>query len=276
MLSNPKFSCHLGNFLCFQRNPIRILLTGKSNKNSIYTRRQRSEVMKWKLACFKRAHFERRLCHKRARESFAKWTFQQYVPWEGNFSHYFQIWHPFSELGFPEVKRAYLQGDLVFCSFLWEEEQLLYWISVKENQCCGTDKKLGEEDNFGRLTISTTSSNWSASSWCPFFLLTQVFLFFKSNKNEPPPPSIHQQHHPLLRHDEWNNEFRSSLRFMITPSKVWLSVFVLKKRSNANIFVMTILFSWSCITIKKKRKFYCSSWSFGTTCCLRNFVVWCW
>ena len=38
MLSNPKFSCHLGNFLCFQRNPIRILLTGKSNKNSIYTR----------------------------------------------------------------------------------------------------------------------------------------------------------------------------------------------------------------------------------------------
>ena len=58
MLSNPKFSCHLGNFLCFQRNPIRILLTGKSNKNSIYTRRQRSEVMKWKLACFKRANFE--------------------------------------------------------------------------------------------------------------------------------------------------------------------------------------------------------------------------
>ena len=100
MLSNPKFSCHLGNFLCFQRNPIRILLTGKSNKNSIYTRRQRSEVMKWKLACFKRAHFERRACHKRARESFAKWTFQQYGPWEGNFSHYYQIWYPFSKLGF--------------------------------------------------------------------------------------------------------------------------------------------------------------------------------
>ena len=150
------------------------------------------------------------------------------MPCEGNFSLYFQIWHPFSKLGFYEVKPAYLQGDLVFCSFLWEEEQLLYWISVKENQCCGTDKKLGKEDNLEKLTISTTSSNWSASSWCPFFLLTQVFLFFKSNKNEPPPPSIHQQHHPLLRHDEWNNEFRSSLRFMITPSKVWLPVFVLK------------------------------------------------
>ena len=83
----------------------------------------------------------------------------------------------------------------------------------------------------------------------------KFFFFFKSNKNEPPPPSIHQQHHPLLRHDEWNNEFRSSLRFMITPSKVWLSVFVLKKRSNAYIFVMTILLSWSCITIKKKENF---------------------
>ena len=175
MLSNPKFSCHLGNFLCFQRNPIRILLTGKSNKNSIYTRRQRSEVMKWKLACFKRANFERRLCHKRARESFAKWTSQQYEPWEGKFNHYFQTWHPFSKLGFHKVKPAYFQWDLVFCSFLWEEEQLLYWISVKENQCCETDKKLGEQDNLEKLTISTTSSNWSASACRLFLLLAQVF-----------------------------------------------------------------------------------------------------
>ena len=38
VLSNPQVLRHLGNFLCFQRNPIRILLTGKSNKNSIYTR----------------------------------------------------------------------------------------------------------------------------------------------------------------------------------------------------------------------------------------------
>ena len=71
----------------------------------------------------------------------------------------------------------------------------------------------------------------------------KFFFFFKSNKNEPPPPSIHQQHHPLLRHDEWNNEFRSSLRFMITPSKVWLSVFVLiqcKHLCNDNLIVMVL------------------------------------
>ena len=59
-LSNPQVLRHLGNFLCFRGNPIRILLTPtKSNKNSIYTRTSKIWGNELKTCHFQKSHFGR-------------------------------------------------------------------------------------------------------------------------------------------------------------------------------------------------------------------------
>ena len=129
-LSNPQVLRHLGNFLCFQGNPIRILLTGKSNKNSIYTRASKIWSNELKTCQFsKEPTLARRVCHKRAWDLNISWN-QMLIWWSWEILHLqldYQVSLKSKPNAFFGVKSpdnflshwSFL-GAPVSCSFLWE------------------------------------------------------------------------------------------------------------------------------------------------------------
>ena len=86
-LSNPQVLRHLGNFLCFRGNPIRILLTlGNLIKTQFTLARQRSEVMNWKLASFQKSRLWQDVC---VTKELGIWTFHETKCWSDDLEKFY-------------------------------------------------------------------------------------------------------------------------------------------------------------------------------------------